>query len=1442
MSAQPSPSPGVADEASLILFYNDFRKYLNIDSAFNESHRRRLQSNRAQQKLLRLTAQQFQELSTDVYDELLRRINPNQPTYLLPRNNFHPKRNQARQKLSLLSVPRFNDLSFDILYEIERRLKDHPTKTAQDAVRNPISAFPTSPPSAPSPGSSNLRKGSLDSSLDFTNVNSNNPSNIPAAYSASSPHQRVSNMSQNTTVSREGSTQNDFFQLAPPPYDTASLSTAPSTTSATPQQNPSASLNFDSSNDDHSNPNFPFGNNGHKNPDFYSANNDHNNTNFHNTNTDSTPQYIQPTTKTITPAKSTLVEESDSDSNNDPSEHPHYPRNSNTDNQVYNDPNNHLNESYSNFNGVDSSSNFNSSQNPLELHPSTHNGDKNGNNPAHPHGNENFNMKSVTLENNNYRSLPQMTNELPNSSAFENNHQHLGEQALSNVDPTITRQLFNPSESHNSSSNIEVENSNLRQQVSDQNEQIQNLIKEGTRLDSNIGRLESQLQESEAVKETLVDENGRLHQLIVDAEVAREQLEMELSSLRTEVANQKNNTSDKDYEVQKIKNELNDTSREFGIKTEQYITDLEDKQQRIETLEQQNQKLKERCSELLEKQNNLVSSPPLPGQMPSDATLAQHKKTIASLREELEAKNTELLSKHQIIGSRDIQLTEKDQHIADLLTQLSQSHHSNGTSDKAVQEAVDKVTQEAAIEKGEIIHTMQQFEQEVIRLKQELADLQNIHVQTQSKTSSLDSASRSLNTIPNDVEKNDKYLLLVKEKDILQDNYNKLCAELKQQQIVTEHVRQEASSFLEEMRTLAESTDLKYNNEKYVRKIEELKKEIEEWKQRYSKLKAKLHGYKSSSYSSFLHEKVAYTDGDKSLHSVDSAYLSDQGKINDTDVIKFQVSMEDFLVKARTSPTKNIMDHLHGVVSTTRVITQDINKIIQSEKLNADGPHLDGSKNSQDASLLRNDLAHASSMVSSTATHLITTTRNHSANNGISPLFLIDAAAADLSQAVVELVKLAKIKPTSDSGSINSPASGKPNRASRDKNIIKSPESVNMSQAKNLNGGDSYNNSEDQHAQQLQQPQKPKTSNRARSQSQSRPQFLQQAPSQVPPLPFTQDIHTVSGASHSGAQSNPSGFGPNDIPQNSNVPPSGALASQVPATQLAKETSFSQSQLNPPSSGFQEPDNGVSNYNSSGNGANIDPSDSMENMHATPPSALDYASYPSDAVPNNENAQGPHSYSQDQSYVNQQHQTFNTQQEQQPYQQQQQHPHSQQPEQFHQETAPLSQHSTNTPAPHGNDDAPNVSTVMIDPEKRTIQELQQYLETQTVAVINSIQSLLMSIKSGANYAKLRHDITTTLGCVRPFIDATSKSMTQSRNWRLKDLGQYLVDSLNSSCERMSSLYESSIQNEDTSIPDRHMKQRLASIAFDIAKSTKELVKTVEEVSINRDTNENDQLL
>ncbi|KDQ56393.1 hypothetical protein JAAARDRAFT_59275 [Jaapia argillacea MUCL 33604] len=78
----------------------------------------------AREKLLKLTALQFHELSTDVCDELVRRKNGivgNEVPFLPPRDDFHPKRNQARQKLSTLPAPRFQLLAGDVHSELSRR-------------------------------------------------------------------------------------------------------------------------------------------------------------------------------------------------------------------------------------------------------------------------------------------------------------------------------------------------------------------------------------------------------------------------------------------------------------------------------------------------------------------------------------------------------------------------------------------------------------------------------------------------------------------------------------------------------------------------------------------------------------------------------------------------------------------------------------------------------------------------------------------------------------------------------------------------------------------------------------------------------------------------------------------------------------------------------------------------------------------------------------------------------------------------------------------------------------------------------------------------------------------------------------------------------------------------------------------------------------------------
>ncbi|CAO1631607.1 unnamed protein product [Parajaminaea phylloscopi] len=109
--------------------------------AFLRSHLAKDQTgprSNAREKLTRLSKQQFTELSTDVYDELIRRVqnskDPSSMPHLAVRDEFHPKRNQARQKLSTLPKTRFKDLSSDVFFELERRYPEFKEEFRPDAI------------------------------------------------------------------------------------------------------------------------------------------------------------------------------------------------------------------------------------------------------------------------------------------------------------------------------------------------------------------------------------------------------------------------------------------------------------------------------------------------------------------------------------------------------------------------------------------------------------------------------------------------------------------------------------------------------------------------------------------------------------------------------------------------------------------------------------------------------------------------------------------------------------------------------------------------------------------------------------------------------------------------------------------------------------------------------------------------------------------------------------------------------------------------------------------------------------------------------------------------------------------------------------------------------------------------------------------------------------
>ncbi|KAK8845496.1 hypothetical protein IAR55_006209 [Kwoniella newhampshirensis] len=164
----------------------------------------------AREKLTRLTKLQFQELSTDVYDELMRRMavdagNPDGNVPFLPvREDFHPKRNQARQKLATLPKNRFKDLASDVYYELRRRYPEF----EEEAARNNQIQY-DEPPPAPGPRPAYSHSSSQQSLRDPRIRENPTPPPVRPEFdrlvsSSSSQHQRQGSrgMSQSSHKSR----------------------------------------------------------------------------------------------------------------------------------------------------------------------------------------------------------------------------------------------------------------------------------------------------------------------------------------------------------------------------------------------------------------------------------------------------------------------------------------------------------------------------------------------------------------------------------------------------------------------------------------------------------------------------------------------------------------------------------------------------------------------------------------------------------------------------------------------------------------------------------------------------------------------------------------------------------------------------------------------------------------------------------------------------------------------------------------------------------------------------------------------------------------------------------------------------------------------------------------------------------------------------------------
>ncbi|KAF5865732.1 component of the polarisome [Aspergillus alliaceus] len=228
----------------------------------------------------------------------------------------------------------------------------------------------------------------------------------------------------------------------------------------------------------------------------------------------------------------------------------------------------------------------------------------------------------------------------------------------------------------------------------------------------------------------------------------------------------------------------------------------------------------------------------------------------------------------------------------------------------------------------------------------------------------------------------------------LEVKHKGLQAELQVQQKVTEEVRREAAGFLMEMKALSEQSHSRWEHEERLSgEVHRLEEEIKQWKSRYAKAKTQLRHLRASSTGIELRSDV-------NAIAKDNAFLEENGLIKDVHVTKFQISIDELLRIARFDDYNLVMQQIKAVVISVRHVLQDVEVAPDGEES------------------VSTPRTKATRKVSATANNLITASKNFASSCGLSPVSLLDAAASHLSTAVVELIRLVKIRP-SPAGDLN---------------------------------------------------------------------------------------------------------------------------------------------------------------------------------------------------------------------------------------------------------------------------------------------------------------------------------------------------------------------------------------------------------------------------------------
>lgn len=195
------------------------------------------------------------------------------------------------------------------------------------------------------------------------------------------------------------------------------------------------------------------------------------------------------------------------------------------------------------------------------------------------------------------------------------------------------------------------------------------------------------------------------------------------------------------------------------------------------------------------------------------------------------------------------------------------------------------------------------------------------------------------------------------------------------------------------MRSLAQRVNQRSGGEEQlVNQVTDLEATIETWKNRHAKTRAHLRSLRATSMGFYIQQPNA------PQFAKEGGFIDAKGLVRDTSVTHFQLAIDELLQLSHGDEPNQVLPYMRNIVSCVRAVTGDIN---QSATNNLRIP--------KDVGERRKKLE---ARVAATSNNLITTAKNHATAGGLAPVALMDAAASHLTMAIVELVKVVKVRPT----------------------------------------------------------------------------------------------------------------------------------------------------------------------------------------------------------------------------------------------------------------------------------------------------------------------------------------------------------------------------------------------------------------------------------------------